>query len=171
VKKLLHRISRIGQSTENQSRREVINLVPDKLVDGDLILVLSQDSFNNRSYSEYITYRFKMLNEVDQKEVGRIDLRIGNSENLIRYLGHIGYHVQPEHRGNHYAARATRLLLDLARNNGMDELWITCNPDNTASRKTCELAGATFIEVVDVPRNSDFYRAGEYRKCRYRIDL
>lgn len=171
MKKLLQKLGRKDESGESQNRRKDINLIPGTLVDGDLVLVLSQDTFSHRSNYEYLTYRFKMINKEDKQEIGRIDLRVGNSENLVMYLGHIGYHVHPEHRGNHYAARATRLLLDLARKNGMEVIWITCNPDNTASMRTCELAGATFIEVVDVPRDSDFYRAGEYRKCRYRIDL
>ena len=35
-----------------------------------------------------------------------------------------------------------RLLLPLARRHGLQTVWITCNPDNWASRRTCELAGA-----------------------------
>lgn len=171
MKKIFQILGIETQIPNNKNSSEYIDLIPDSLVDGDLRLVVSQDSFNQKSNMEYLTYRFKMENQDNGEEIGRIDLRVGNSNNLVMYLGHIGYHVQSKYRGNHYAARATRLLFDLARKNGMDVLWITCNPDNIASRRTCELAGATFVEVVDVPENSDFYRAGEYRKCRYRIDL
>jgi len=50
-------------------------------------------------------------------------------------LWRLGYSVEPAHRGHHYAARAGRLLLLLARSHGMETLWITCNPDNWASRR------------------------------------
>ena len=49
----------------------------------------------------------------------------------------------------------------------MTELWITCNPDNLASRRTCELAGAEFMGIVDLPPDSDMYLEGERQKCRY----
>jgi tagatose 1,6-diphosphate aldolase len=63
------------------------------------------------------------------------------------------------------------LLLPLARRHGLKDLWITCNPDNLASRRTCELAGAEFVEIVDLPANSGMYRRGDRQKCRYRLDL
>jgi len=47
--------------------------------------------------------------------------------------GDDGYGVNPEHHGHHYAARACRLLLLLARRHGFQTLWITRNPD-TGSR-------------------------------------
>ena len=33
----------------------------------------------------------------------------------------------------------------------LDRLWITCDPDNRASRTTCERLGAVLVEVVTVP--------------------
>lgn len=51
----------------------------------------------------------------------------------------------------------------------MSELWITCNPDNRASRRTCELAGAALMEIVDLPSNSDMYLEGDRQKYRYRL--
>jgi tagatose 1,6-diphosphate aldolase len=61
--------------------------------------------------------------------------------------------------------------MPLARHYSLNPLWITCNPDNYASRRTCELAGATFIEIVDLPEDTDMYQMGERQKCRYRLDL
>jgi len=49
--------------------------------------------------------------------------------------------------------------LALARSHDLNPLWITCNPDNIASRRTCELAGATLVEIVDLPENTDMYLA------------
>jgi predicted acetyltransferase len=102
---------------------------------------------------------------------GSISLRIGHNPNLDLYLGHIGYHVLPPARGRRYAERACRLLLPLARAHGHKSLWITCNPDNIGSRKTCERLGAQFIDTVPVPKNNPLYSQGDREKCRYRLDL
>ncbi|MGH7214293.1 MAG: GNAT family N-acetyltransferase, partial [Tepidisphaeraceae bacterium] len=102
---------------------------------------------------------------------GGIGLRIGMNHELEMYSGHLGYHVYPASRGNHYAERACRLLLPLARRHGIAPVWITCNPDNAASRRTCERLGAEFVETVRVPDSHEFFHRGERHKCRYRICL
>jgi tagatose 1,6-diphosphate aldolase len=102
---------------------------------------------------------------------GSIGLRIGENLNIVRYVGHIGYQVYPPVRGRHLSERACRLLLPLARQHGMTTLWITCNPDNLASRRTCERLGATMVDIVPVPKDHDLYARGDYEKCRYRLDL
>jgi tagatose 1,6-diphosphate aldolase len=102
---------------------------------------------------------------------GGIGLRIGASAEIERYSGNIGYHVYPPARGRHLAERASRLLLPLARRHGMERLWITCNPDNLPSRRTCERLGARLIEIVDLPRDHPFRARGETSKCRYLLEL
>ena len=102
---------------------------------------------------------------------GGIGLRIGQSPNLQLYLGHIGYHVYPPARGRHYAERACRLLLPLARRHGLTELWITCNPDNTPSRRTCQRLGADYMGTVNLPKSHNLWDRGERQKCRYRLRL
>ena len=141
-----------------------------KLIDGELELVVAELYEGDPTINRVPAYKFKMT-LVGGEEMGNIDLRIGNINHLVMYGGHIGYRVEPEHRGHHYAARAVKLLLPLARSHGMTTLWITCNPDNTASRRTCELAGAQFVEIVSLPEDTDMYLEGERQKCRYRLDL
>ena len=53
----------------------------------------------------------------------------------------------------------------------MRRLWITCNPDNFASRCTCERLGCKLVEIVRVPPGHTLYQRGEFEKCRYRLDL
>ncbi len=101
---------------------------------------------------------------------GSISLRIGNDADL-RYAGHIGYNVYPPVRGRHLAERAARLLLPLARRHNLKAVWITCNPENIASRKTAQRLGATLVETVPVPPGHELYIRGEREKCRFRIDL
>jgi tagatose 1,6-diphosphate aldolase len=102
---------------------------------------------------------------------GGIGLRIGDSADLRRYIGHIGYNVYPFARGHRLAERSARLLLPLARRHGMSAVWITCNPDNAASHRTCQRLGATYVDTVDLPETHELYGRGERQKCRYRLDL
>lgn len=144
---------------------------PGTLIDDDLELVLD-DRYHGDPVREYVpAYRFKMMRTGRNREVGRIELRVGDSDHIVTYAGHIGYRVFPRYRGHHYAARSCRLLMPLARSHGLTVLWITANPDNYASRRTCELAGCTFVEIVDLPADTDMYQMGERQKCRYRLDL
>jgi tagatose 1,6-diphosphate aldolase len=103
--------------------------------------------------------------------LGGLNLRLGHTPNLERVIGHIGYSVYPFARGRHCAERSCRLLLPLARRCGMRTLWITCNPDNLPSRRTCERLGARMIDIIPVPTEHPLYVRGEKEKCRYRLDL
>jgi len=171
MKNFIEHVRKITKSAKSSTpiKEELTDI--GRLVDEDLELIPVNNAMGNPRRGDVQTYQFKMVITGNGEEIGRIDLRLGNTEWIEMYLGHIGYRVATKYRGNRYAARATRLLLPLARKNGFDTLWITCNPDNIASRRTCELAGGELIEIVDVPKNSDFYRAGEKQKCRYRINL
>ncbi len=142
---------------------------PGRLRDGEFRLVLEQCVPANTVTGWSPTYEFTM--RIGSEIVGHINLRIGNTRNLLLYAGHIGYSVMPAHRGNHYAERASRLLFPLARAHGFTQLWITTNPDNSPSRRTCERLGATLVEIVPLPVDSDMYLRGERMKCRYRVDL
>lgn len=144
---------------------------PGQLVDNDLTLVLYQTYPGDKRRGYVPVYRFRMTRVGQKHEIGRIELRVSNTNHIVMYAGHIGYRVLPMYRGHHYAARSCALLFPLARRHGLNPLWITCNPDNYASRRTCELAGATFVEIVDLPGNTDMYQMGERQKCRYRLDL
>lgn len=102
---------------------------------------------------------------------GGIGLRVGSTHAIEMYYGHFGYHVYPPARGFHFAERACRLLLPLAYRHGLKTLWITCNPDNYASRRTCERLGGRLVSIVPVPEDDPLYQRGEREKCRYRVDL
>lgn len=116
-------------------------------------------------------YWFDILLPGSPELIGKLDLRIGNTRHLIMYGGHIGYSVNEEHRGHHYAAKACNLIKPVALDYGLTTLWITCNPDNIPSRRTCEILGCELVEIIDLPEETDLYRDGDRQKCRYRWDL
>jgi tagatose 1,6-diphosphate aldolase len=140
-----------------------------RLVDGELELQLAAREPLNPNIGWVPTYRFDMRS--DGHYAGSISLRIANTDEIVLYLGHIGYNVDARFRGHHFAARSCRLLLPLAARHGINPLWITCNPDNWASRRSCELAGGELMEIVDVPASNSLYHRGDYQKCRYRVRL
>jgi len=102
---------------------------------------------------------------------GGLGLRISNCADVVQYVGHIGYNVHPPVRGMHLAERSCRLVLPIAKAHGLKQIWITCNPENIASRKTCERLGAIYVNTVPVPTDHELYARGDKEKCRYRIDL
>jgi tagatose 1,6-diphosphate aldolase len=87
------------------------------------------------------------------------------------YAGHIGYGINERYRSNRYAAKACNLIKPVAIDHGFKTLWITCNPDNHPSRRTCEILGCELVEIVDLPVDTAMYRQGDRQKCRYRWDL
>ena len=103
--------------------------------------------------------------------MGNCSLRVGYNDNLY-YGGHIGYGVDEEYRGHHYAAKACRLLFSLARKHGMEYLYITCDPDNLPSRRTLEYLQGTLVEIAQLPEDNEMrVKEGDSEKCIFRFDL
>lgn len=140
------------------------------LADHEIFLTLKETTDADPAKGWVPAYHFGICKQDNRAEVGICDLRVGHNQNLY-YGGNIGYTIYEPFRGNHYAGKACLLLFQLARKHGMDYLYITCNPDNTASGKTCEFAGGTLEKTVDLPEDNDMYREGERQKRIYRFIL
>ncbi|MBQ6570657.1 MAG: GNAT family N-acetyltransferase [Clostridia bacterium] len=115
------------------------------------------------------TYYFDIC-LIDGTRIGRCDLRIGHNDKTY-ISGNIGYSVFKPHRGHRYAAKACMLLFKQAKKHGLEYLIITCDPDNTASAKTCEAAGGRYIETADIPVDNKMYAEGKRKVMVYRFDL
>lgn len=136
-------------------KNDEITLVLEKTVDGD----------DKKGWVP--AYHFAICNPNGVK-MGVCDLRIGHNENLY-YGGNIGYHIYEAYRGHHYAGKACLLLFALAKIHRLEYVIITCNPDNYASRKTCEYAGGELLEIVELPEDNDMRENGETEKCIYKF--
>ena len=142
-------------------------LDPGKLVDADLELLLEAELPADPQQGNPPAYKFALRRVGDEQKIGEIGLRIGDPP---QHKGHIWYRVFPDYRGNHYAARACRLLMPLARRHGINPIRITCREENIASRRTCELAGATFMGIVEMPEGYQDWLGPVRQKCVYHLN-
>jgi predicted acetyltransferase len=95
---------------------------------------------------------------IDGRPVGIGKLRHYLNDKLRKEGGHIGYSIRPSERGKGYGTLILRELLKVAQSKGINEVLLTCTPDNTLSRKVIEANGGVLAEMVQ-------------KKCRYRVDI
>lgn len=137
------------------------------LSDGEIDIIIFKKSSGDVLKGRSPEYKFQILLHDTDTVIGHINLRLGNSEKVINYIGHIGYGIEEQYRGNKFAAKACKIVKEVIKDHSMNKVIITCNPDNYASRKICKTIGAKLIEIVDIPKTSDAYSANETQKCRY----
>ncbi len=138
----------------------------DYLTDGEIDLRIEEKVPANEEKGYVPSYKYRITLHDSDDGIGAIDIRIGYNENLC-YGGNIGYGIEEAYRGNNYAAKACKIIKEVAVAHGMTRLIITCNPENIPSRKTCEIAGLKLKEIVDLPPYNDMYLEGERQKCVY----
>ncbi len=139
------------------------------LQNDEINLVLERTADGNEEKGWVPAYYFAICNQ-DGIKMGVCDLRIGHNDKLY-YGGNIGYRVDEKYRGHHYAGKACLLLFELAKMHQLEYVIITCNPDNYASRKTCEYAGGELLETVELPADNDMREDGETEKCIFKFIL
>ncbi len=142
----------------------------DFLENEEIKLILEMTAEADPARNWVPAYHFTICDQ-HRNSVGHCDLRIGYNDNLY-YGGHIGYAVDEEYRGHHYAAKACMLLFELARKHGMDHLYITCDPDNQPSRKNLEFLRGELLEIAELPEDNEMrVNDGDTEKCIFRFDL
>lgn len=94
---------------------------------------------------------------IDEKPVGIGKLRSRLTDALLRVGGHIGYAILPSQRGKGYGKIMLAELLKEAKKKEIEDVLLTCNEDNIASRKVIETNGGKLENI-------------EEYKCRYWID-
>ncbi len=147
-------------------------LRPGKLVDIDFELVLTRTVEADPTKHHVPMYEFDIRHTGQLVAIGKIRLRIGSAR-ALRYPGHIGYEVRQRFRGHRYAAKGCQLLLRLAYAHSLRAVWLTVDPANIPSHKTCQIIGAKYGETVRIPHDHEMYRGGA--RCtlrrRYRLQL
>lgn len=113
------------------------------------------------------TVVYDVYDQAIDKIVGRIEYRHETGRDLT-YYGNVGYLIYQKYRGQGYAYRACLALLEIL-DSSIETVYITCNPDNIASKKTIEKLGASYIGLVDVAVDHELYKYGEIQKEVYLI--
>ena len=148
---------------------DLLHREPQPLTDGDLVVTLAERLPGDEAKGWVPAYHFKLHIDGHPDPVGHVNLRIGWTEHVVQHAGHIGYEVDERWRGRRIAARSVRLILSFAKSLGIDELWVTCNPDNQASLGTLRILAAERVDEVEIPPGTAMYKRGERRKVRFRL--
>ena len=151
-----------------QSMQGLTPAPTDHLSDGLIKLRLLRYTLGTPYVGELPSYFFSIrLAKAPYTDLGRCDLRVGWADAIL-YAGNIGYRIFESHRGSGYAGRATKLLLSFACELMMEEVLITCDPDNLASRKTLErILPHRYEGIVQVAENTPSYNNGDRAKCLF----
>ena len=96
--------------------------------------------------------------------LGSLAIRHRLTPELRRDGGHIGYNVVPAHRRQGHATAMLASGLVLARARGLTRVLITCDADNTGSRRVIEANGGVLEQAVLDPA-----AGAADRICRYWI--
>jgi len=73
--------------------------------------------------------------------LGRLSIRHELTDALLELGGHIGYVVRPSARRQGHASAMLAAALPIARDLGIDPALLTCDADNTGSRRAIESNG------------------------------
>ncbi|MBI9011308.1 MAG: GNAT family N-acetyltransferase [Clostridiales bacterium] len=144
----------------------MFNFYMKTLKDDEIELVIVRTADENKKKGYVPAYYFDIVK--DDITIGCIDCRIGYNESTY-YGGNVGYTIKEAYRGHGFATKAVLLLKELAKKHKMTHLIITCNPDNIASKRTCEKAGAVFVEKAELPKDNDMAISGETEKLIFKL--
>ncbi|MBU5313795.1 GNAT family N-acetyltransferase [Tissierella carlieri] len=112
-----------------------------------------QDYLKDLPQGEVITSTFWLI---DKKEVVGV-VRIRHQE--IECAGHIGYDISPDCRNRGYGFQILKLALEKAIKIGIEEVILTCNIDNIASKKIIEKnKGKLLGTIFDEEENEYMYK-------------
>jgi len=78
--------------------------------------------------------------------LGRLSIRHELTDALREFGGHVGYVVRPSARRQGHAGAMLAAALPIARDLGIDPALLTCDADNTGSRRVIESSGGVLAD-------------------------
>jgi predicted acetyltransferase len=86
--------------------------------------------------------------DVDGQLVGRASIRFELNDYLVFRGGHIGYDVLSAFRRRGFATAILRQSIDIARNEGVTDVLVTCDDSNVGSAKVIERCGGVIEKIA-----------------------
>ncbi|MCQ2966348.1 MAG: GNAT family N-acetyltransferase [Alphaproteobacteria bacterium] len=139
------------------------------LKDSEIYLYLIKTNEANFEKNWAPSYNFNVC-LLDGTKIGYLNFRVDNSK-ITKYCGNVGYSIDEKYRGNHYSAKAVKLILQFAKSHGLKYILITCETTNIASNKICEFLDAKYVETLQVPETHEMYLDGNRILNVYKIDI
>ncbi len=140
-------------------------LPPENLASGEVTLQFTQ-IIPAGAVPGLVPYYHFRIQTVDGSDIGHINFRVGDTDHVQIYVGHIGFGIAEPFRGRGYAGQACLAIAPFVRSI-YETVIITCDSDNLASRRTIERLGATFIDEVTVPAHDPHFQGTPRIKKRY----
>ncbi|MCM1131805.1 MAG: GNAT family N-acetyltransferase [Roseburia sp.] len=134
------------------------------------ILDLSIIEKNPGNEKEIPFYWYNILLKETKEIIGQISLRIGRNYHSY-YNGNIGYYIEKQYRGHHYASIATQMLYPLSLAHHQKELLLSCAIDNLASSKIIKKLGGILLEAIQPPKDYFGYYAGMPKQLIYILKI
>ena len=130
-----------------------IDYVKEHRAFGEMRLIGTGGLYRAETYGEWLSQVasipvFFACRGIDSRIVGMINIRRQLSEVMRHEGGHIGYGVRPSERRQGYATCMLALGLAECQRLGIHPVLVTCDQENTASRKTIERNGGCFENIV-----------------------
>lgn len=86
------------------------------------------------------------------KFIGWTKIRHYLNENLLNQGGHIGYAIRPSERNKGYGTKILALMLQVAKDMGINRVLLTCDDDNVGSAKIIEKNGGILENKIEHER-------------------
>ena len=93
---------------------------------------------------------YMSVRESDGRIVGFCSLRhaLEHDDDDINFASHIGYSIRPSEQGKGYGRKQLLLVLDKARELGINPVRIVCRNDNAASNATIRSCGGVYVDSI-----------------------
>lgn len=84
----------------------------------------------------------------DMKMIGCMQVHNVLTQRMKDFTGHVGYSVRPSERHKGYAKKILDKAVDFLTSFGFEEIYVSCLPENEASKKTILANGGEYLETV-----------------------
>ena len=135
----VNRLNEISQTLE-ELNTAILSLEGPTSSNQEIDLYLNKEESNDEVEYYHITPHDSF------EKIGYVRVTL---KNFNPKLGNIGYGIEEEYRGNHYALQALELLRKSILNHGLNSVIITTYPNNYASIRTIEQFGGSIVSEAN----------------------